>query len=117
MGVVGTLNCSRAFLYPARLFDGALLLATDLSQRTIGWRTTSSRCPRLSFASRYVGRVISHCCTLEGARVTPGRGGAVRTRPSKERIETPTFCPRTRWLSPTLLEPTSTAMFSKAWIS
>src|SRR5258708_7537820 len=116
MGVVGTLNCSRAFLYPARLFDGALLLATDLSQRTIGWRTTRSRCPRLSFARRYVGRVISHCCTLEGARVTPGRGGAVRTRPSKERIETPTFCPRTRRVSLTRLEASSSDMVGNAWI-
>src|SRR5260221_17428 len=116
MGVVGTLNCSRAFLYPARLFDGALLLATDLSQRTIGWRTTSSRCPRLSFARRYVGRVISHCCTLEGARVTPGRGGAARTRPAKETTETPIVCPRTRWASLTRPEASSSDMVGKAWI-
>src|SRR5260370_26949179 len=116
MEVVGTLNCSRAFLYPTRLFDGSMLLATDLSHRTIGWRTTSSRCPRLSFARRYVGRVISHCRTVEGARVTPGRVGAVRTRPSKETIETPTFCPRTRWVSLTRPEARSSDMVGNAWI-
>src|SRR5258708_5633351 len=125
MGVVGTLNCSRALLYPTRLFDGSIL-ATDLSGTTLGWRPTSSRCPRWSFASRYVGRVISHCWTVEGARVTPGRGGlclsalfwggVARTRPSKERIETPTFCPRTRWVSLTRLEASSSDMVGNAWI-
>src|SRR5215470_10144893 len=104
MEVVDILNCSRALLYPPRLFDGSSLIA-DLSGTTSGLSTTSSRCPRLSVASRYVGRVISHCRTVEGARVTPGRGGlcpsafrcggAVRTRPSNESIETPIFCPRT----------------------
>src|SRR6266566_5424662 len=126
MGVVGTLNCSRALLYPTRLFDGSLLLAADLSCITIGWRTTSSRCPRVSFASRYVGRVISHCWTVEDARVTPGRGGlclsaflcggAVRTRPSNETIETPTSCPRTRRVSLTRLEASSSDMVGNAWI-
>src|SRR5215467_3796488 len=114
MEVVGTLNCSRALLYPTKLFDGSILIATELSHRTIGWRTTSSRCPRLSFARRYVGRAISHCWTLEGARVTPDRvglclsafccGGAGRTRPSKETIETPTSCPRTLRVLLTRLE-------------
>src|SRR5215472_14910528 len=126
MEVVGTLNCSRALLYPTELFDGSILIA-DLSRTTtIGWRITSSRCPRLSFARRYVGRVISHCCTVEGARVTPGRvglcrsafrcGGAVRTWPSKETIETPIFCPRTLRVLLTRLEASTSGVVGNAWI-